>query len=267
MEPGQPSPLQMPSFLQGSYASVHRKANEEGLRCGAQYRLDGTFPPPPQLREVAPGEVMIAEGSVDFQHEREAWRPYLMFRLQEGFWEALDWSGMRDMDERYEAFCRDTAWGALYFALGTTAPRSAERTALRVQALLRFWEPLSSARYLWKTPQDAMTLEELVVAGCDWVLEAWCPEGGESVRARLATAAERMAHASREQSIEAILRQLPRVLSSGRHFKHREPMMDPALQRQYLSTLDPAAFARVSGACTAELLMLLSGWDRQLGRP
>lgn len=266
MEMEAPEPLLMPSFLYGNYASVYLTAYEEGLRCGARYRLDGTFPAPLQMREVSRGEVVIAEGVVDFQHGRETWRPYLMFRLYEGLWEALDHPGSNEADERYEDFCRRTAWGALHVVLAPFAPQSAGRTAIRLQALLSFWASLQTAQYLWKTPGDLMTLDELLGAGYDWAMDAWCPVGDASVRTRLSAAAERMARATREESIEAILRQLPRAFPLGRHLKHRAMMLDPERQRQHVSTLASAAFERVSAACTGELLMMLTIWDRQLGK-
>jgi hypothetical protein len=77
-------------------------------------------------------------------------------------------------------------------------------------------------------------------------------------------AAERMARATPKESIEAILRQMPRALSAARGLKHRDVLSDPAFLRQRLATLEPRAFARVSGACTSDLLGQLYAWDRQL---
>ncbi|MGZ3461199.1 MAG: hypothetical protein ACXU86_22145 [Archangium sp.] len=265
MAPGQPSSLQLPSFLHGIYPSVYQKTRKEGLRCGEQYRKDGSFPAPRQMLEVPPGEVVVAHDVVDFQRERPAWRLYMVSNVKSGLWEALDWPNTFEVDDRYEAFLRETAWGALYFAIARTAPKSAERTALRLQAMLRFWEPLQSVRYLFSSPNAALTLEELMVASCNWAIEAWCPVGGASVRARLEMAAERMARATREDSIEAILQQMPRALSSARNLKHRDIVADPTFQRQRLATLEPQAFERVSGAYTAELIGKLHDWDDELG--
>ncbi|HEX5751912.1 MAG TPA: hypothetical protein VFZ09_37170 [Archangium sp.] len=265
MSPGPSSSLWMPSFLHGAYSSVQRKTRKEGLRCGEQYREDGSFPVPRQMLEVPSGEVVVAHEGVDFQRERPAWRLYLLSNLKQGLWEALDWPGTYEVDDLYEATCRETAWGALYFAMGRTAPMSAERVALRLQAVLRFWEPLQSVRYLFSSPTAALTLEEVMRASCDWAMDAWCPEGDSSVRACLDAAAERMGRASREDSLEAILRQMPRVLTFARGLKHQEVVADPSFQRQRFSLLDPHAFERVSGACTSELLGQVYAWDRQLG--
>jgi hypothetical protein len=177
----------------------------------------------------------------------------------------LDWQNSFQVGDEYEAFCRETAWGALYFTLSQTAPMSAERIALRLQAVLRFWEPLQSARYLFKTLNTVLSLEELMVAACDWAMDAWSPVGATPVRTRLEAATERMARATREDCIEAILRQMPRALVHARGLKHGDVLANPALLRQHLTTLDPAAFERMSAACTSDLLEHLYDWDHQLG--
>ncbi|ATB26723.1 hypothetical protein [Melittangium boletus] len=266
MVPEQMSSLQMPSFLHGMYSTVRQKTRKEGKRCGEQYLKNSSFPSPHQMLEVPLGEVVMVHEVADFHHERPAWRLYLASDVMSGLYESLDWQNVFPVRDAYEAFCRETAWGALYFATSPTGPVSAARTALRLQAVLRFWEPLRSARYLFNTFDAELTLEELLSASCDWAMDAWCPAGEASVHKRLEMAVKRMARATREDSIEAILRQMPRVLSFARGLKHRDVVADPAFQRQRLTALDPLAFEHVSGACTADLLEKLYDWDRQLGK-
>jgi hypothetical protein len=263
MAPEQPTSLQLPSFLHGTFRSVEQKTKREGLRCGERYREDGTFPAPRQMLEVPKGEVVVAHEVVDFQRECPAWRLYMVSHVMG----ALAPPEQRPFPVRhdYEAFFRETAWGALFFATTHMGAVSAERTARRLQAVLRFWEPLQSARYLFNK-LAAQTLEEVMVASCDWAMDAWCPVGDASVRARLEVAAERMARATREDCIEAIFRQMPRALAHAGKLKHRSVLADPAFQRERLATLDPPTFERVSGACTGHLIWLLTCWDRELGR-
>lgn len=265
MAPAQSPSLHLPSFLHGTYSTVQQKTRSEGLRCGEQYRKDGSFPAPRELLDVPRGAVVLSHEVVDFERERPAWRLYMVSNVMSGMYEALNWQNTLQVDDPYEAFCRETAWGALYFATSQDVPRSAERTALRLQAVLRFWEPLQSARYLFKTLGAALTLEELMVASCDWAMDAWCPVGETPVRARLETAAERMARATRGDSLEAILRQMPRALVHARDLKHRDVVADSSFQRERLAALDPPAFERVSGACTSDLLEKLYDWDHELG--
>ncbi|HZI07409.1 MAG TPA: hypothetical protein VEZ71_25550, partial [Archangium sp.] len=248
--------MQLPSFLHGTFPSVHQQTAKEGTQCGEQYLREGTFPLPQQMREVPPGEVVVAHEVVDFQRERPAWRLYMVSNVKNSLYEALAGQNTIPARDAYEVFFRETAWGSLYFAIDPSSPESAERTAMRLQAVLRFWEPLQSVRYLFKNPGTSHTLEELMMASCGWAMEAWCPGGGGSTRARLETAAERMAHATREDCIEAILRQMPRALSVERGLKHRQVLTDPTFQRERLATLDARAFRRVSGACTSDLIGL-----------
>lgn len=264
MSPEQPSFLRMPKFLHGTYAAVHQQARLEGRRCGEQYQKDGSFPAPLNLQELLPSEVVTTHEVADFQREHPAWRLHGVSSVLEGLYEASNWQSPIPVRDAYEAFCRETAWGALYFAISPTGPVSAERTALRLRAVLRFWEPLQSARYIFNTLKTVLSLEELMMASNDWAMEAWCPVSEASVRSRLEMAAERMARATSEDSIEAILRQMPRALAAARCLKHRDVLADPTFLRQRLATLEPRAFARVSGACTSDLLGQLYAWDRQL---
>ena len=264
METTQPSSLQMPSFLHGPFLTVERKALKEGRRHVEQYQKDGSFLAPCELVAVPPGEVVVAHEVVDFYRERPAWRLYMLFKAMSGLCEALDWKNASQVRDAYEAAARETAWGALYFVISREAPKSAERMALRLQALLRFWEPLQSVRYLFNSPNASISLEELMIAAVDWAMDAWCPVGDASVRARLETAAERMAHATKEDCIEAILREMPRALAHASGLKHVGLLSDPAFLRQRFMALTPNAFERVSGAYTSELLARLYAWDRQL---
>jgi hypothetical protein len=265
METEHPASLQMPSFLYGIYPAVHQRAKREGRRCGEQYRKDGSFPPHRELRTIPPGEVVVAHEVADFARERPAWRLYMVSKVLSGLYEAMAWQNGSEVRRAYEEFCRKTAWGALYFALSHGAPMSAERVALRLKAVLRFWEPLDSVRYLFKTLNVVHTLEELMVASCDWAMDAWCPVGEASVRVRLEEAAERMAQATREDCIAAILREMPRAFAYAQNLKHRDVLADPAFLHQRLATLEPALFERMSAACTSDLLAQLIAWDRQLG--
>jgi hypothetical protein len=263
----QSSVLRLPSFLHGTYAFVHQKTRREGHRCSEQYRKSGTFPSPQQMLEIPSGELVLTHGVADFQHERPAWRLYMVSDVMSGLWEALDWQDTFAVGDAYEAFFRETAWGALYFATAQMSPVSAERTALRLQAVLRAWEPLQSVRYLFKTLGATLTLEELMAVSCGWAINAWSPAGDASVsvRTRLQTAVERMARATREDCIEAILRRMPLALSSERSLKHWQVLSNPALQRERLAALDPEEFERVSGARTSDLIGYLHDWDHELG--
>ncbi|WP_224363465.1 hypothetical protein [Hyalangium versicolor] len=265
MKTGQPSSLQLPSFLHGPFLTVQRKVRTEGRRCAEQYQKDGSFPAAREVLAV-PAEVLVLHEVADFQREHPAWRLYLLGGVTDALCEALDWKNSRQVSDLYETFSRETAWGALYYAVSQEAPMSAGRMAARLHAVLRFWEPLHSVRYRFKSLNAELSLEELMMASCDWAMEAWAPLDEASIEKRLAVSATRMAQATRDDSTEAILREMPRALAHARGLKHRERLTDPAFLRHRLSMLEPAAFERVSGAFTAHLLELLYDWDEQLGK-
>lgn len=258
------SHLRMPAFLYGTFMFVARKASREGQRWGEQYRKDGLFPAPRELLDVPPGELVIAHEVADFERERPAWRLYLVSRVMSDVFKVLDYQNTRQVRDGFEAFCRGTAWGALHFAIEPTSPVSASQTALRLRAVGQFWEPLQSVRYLFKRLNAHLTLEELMVASNDWALDAWCALDEGSVRSRLELAAERMARATKGESIEAILREMPRAFTAARGLKHPSTLADPAFLRERLERLSPEAFADVSGACTSDLLGQLYTWEREL---
>jgi hypothetical protein len=265
METVQTTTLQLPSFLHGTYTSIERKAKAEGRRCGKHYQLSGTFPQPHELRTIAPGEVVFTHNVVDFQDDLPAWRLYMVPEVMMSLYD-IDEKNHRQLGKLYETSFRETAWGALYFAISGRAPESAERMALRLQAVVRFWDSLHHGRYLHKKLNTFMNLEELMTAACGWALDAWCPEEGESIRSRFEVASERMTRATHKDCIEAILRQLPHILPFADRNKltHPEVVMDASSWREYLATLDTQAFERISGVQPGSVLQRLYIWDREL---
>lgn len=266
MDTDHASTLQLPSFLHGPSIAIKSKAKAEGRRCAKQYQLSGTLPQPRELRAVAPDEVVFTHNAVDFQAHLPAWRLYMVSEVMMSLYD-VDEKNHRHLGNLYETTFRETAWGALYFALSGRAPESAERMALRLQAVVRFWDSLHHGRYLHKTLNPFMTLEELMTDACGWAMDAWCPEGAASVRSRFEVASERMARATREDCVEAILRRLPRILTfvDRSRVHHPHVVMDPTAWREHLATLEAAEFDRISGVRPGAVLGRLYVWDRELG--
>lgn len=261
-----PPALEIPSFLFGTYASIERSATREGQRCARQYQEDGTIPSPREMAEVKEGEIIITRGVVDLVRERAAWRLYMVASTTDALCGALDWKNAWHLYDLYEAMAGQMAWGALYYAISIIEPMGTERVAVRLERVLRFWEVLDRARYIVRSPSAVLTLDELMTDACGWAVAAWCPEVQGDRRTRIATAASRMARATREDSIEAVLRQLPKVLPLARELEHRDVLADPAVWRARLSALDVESFGRVSAALPANLIECLYSWDKELGR-
>jgi hypothetical protein len=263
----QPSPLYFPAFLHGTSSESQRKARSEGRRYASQYEKDGTFPLPSHLREVQPGEVVLTHTLSDFlTKEQPAWRLHLFFDVLSGLGEDVEGPEWYRLNEAYEAFCLETAWGSLFHAVEPSAPRSAERMAARLGAVLRHWDSLQVPRYLHKKPGGVYTLGELLEEIHGKTLEAWSPGAARPVRGHLEAVVERMARATREECIEAVLRLIPHVLTQPSRLKHREVLGDPALQRERLTTLPPERFERFSSADAFAVYEQLASWDRELGR-
>lgn len=258
--------LQVPACLYGKHAALRQKARKVGLRCGQHYLREGIFPVPRLMREVAPGELILMTEVADFQREQPACRLYMAFDIMHGVIEAVKGQNRLGVRDAYETAFLSTAWAALPFCVDQMGPVSAQRAALRIQSVLRFWEPLDSARYHYKLLGQKLTLEALMEKSCGWAPAAWCPESDAPLRERLALAAERMSRATREESLAAIRRHLPQALPLARNLQHPDTLADPSFQEERLATIDDWSFERISAAHTSHLLWLLYGWDRELGK-
>ena len=257
--------LQLPTFLQGSYLTVENAARAEGLRCSHQYQSHGTFTSPRELGTVSPKDVVFTHSVADLQHHQPAWRLYL---VSEVVTTLCDTKSPRHIDELYEAAFRQTAWGALSFVLSASAPESAARTARRLQAVLNFWSNLEHGRYIHRQLNTFLTRDELLATACGWVLDAWLPAEGGPLHSKFERASQLMARATRDDCVEAILRQLHSLFPLVEMKKLTHPALVTQLGpwREHLSTLDTASFDRISAARPAELLRRLYQWDRQLGQ-
>jgi hypothetical protein len=110
------------------------------------------------------------------------------------------------------------------------------------------------------------TLEELMDSIYRMTLEAWCPGGAASVREHLELMVERMARATREECLEAVLRVMPAVVETDSDLKHCEILRDPAFLRERLHALPPEKFESLSSADKYAVCRLLFAWYRELGR-
>jgi len=264
--PTHPPLLQFPAFLHGTLSEIQRRARSEGRRYARQYKKDDFFPQSSHLREVQPGELVLTHTLSDFLTKgKPAWRLHLFLDVLSGLGEDVEGQEWQQLEEAYEVFCRATAWGSLFHVLEPGAPRSAELMAARLGAVLRHWDPLQLPRYLHKKLGVAYTLGELLEEIYGRTLEAWCP-GVRPVRGHLEAVVERMARATREECIEAVLRLMPHILAQPSRLKHREVLGDPAVQRERLIALLPDQFERFSSADAFAVYEFLASWDRELGR-
>lgn len=265
MENARTALLRMPAFLYGREEEIAAEAAREAERCAEQYRREGSLPLPQGLVEVPAGEVVVVRDVVDFGWGQPRWRLYHLSKVRSGLWEDPPRKDSHLLSELLETLYLGTPWGALYSMLAHRAPQSAEREASRLRAVLRFWEPLQSVRYLYDSPSDPLSWEALLRKECDWVLTAWSPEEGGSLRERLERGAQQMARATREECVEAILRQVPSALAAANPLTHREAFADLELWRERLAAMEPESFLEISSAWTSLLLRKIYRWDKQVG--
>jgi hypothetical protein len=258
--------LEFPAWLYGTTAAILRKARAEGRWWAREYLKTGAFPQPRQMRQVPPGEVLVMhQGGEGFDWNLPRWRVHLFGGVFMDLNEGVPKEERQRMRETFESFCLSTPWGALHYTVSPSPPRSAERVAKRLASVLRFWDVLQGPRYVFR-PGKKYTLEELMEDIYRKTLEAWCPGGPASVREHLALTVERMARATREDCLEAVLRVIPVLVEEDTEFKHREVLSDPDFLRERLSALPPKKFESISSAYKYAVTVQLADWDRELGR-
>lgn len=138
--------------------------------------------------------------------------------------------------------------------------------ANQLASVLRFWEVLQGLRYAFWSYDQKYTLEELLDDIYRMTLKAWCPSGPASVREHLALMVERMARATREDCLEAVLRVIPSVVEVNTGLKHREVLSNPGFLRERLFALPPETVESLSSADKYAVNRQLHAWDRELGR-
>ncbi|PTL80369.1 hypothetical protein [Vitiosangium sp. GDMCC 1.1324] len=257
--------LEFPAILYGSTATILRKVRAEGRWWAREYLKTGVFPQPRQMRQVPPDEVLVVRSAAEFDSARTRWWVHLFGEVFINLDEGVPKEERQRTEEAFESFCLSTPWGALYYAVSPPPPRSAERTASRLASVLRFWDVLQGPRYAFWLGKK-YTLEELMDDIYRKTLEAWCPGGPASIREHMTLTVERMARATREDCLEAVLRLMPVLVEEDTEFKHREVLSDPDFLRERLSALPLKKFESISSAYKYTVTIQLADWDRELGR-
>jgi hypothetical protein len=261
-----PQVLEFPEMLHGSIATIIRKASVEGPWWARQYLETGAFPPPRRMRRVQPGEVLVMHAGAEFGAPGSCWRLHMFGEVSMYLIEGIPREARPRMEEAFEAFCLSTPWGALSLVVPPNPQESARQVANRFAAVLGFWEVLQGLRYAFWSSYQPYSLEELMSDIYHMTLEAWCPGGPVSVREHLTMTVERMARATREECLEAVLRVMPVVVETDKKLKHCAVLRDPGFLRERLFTLPPEKFEEISSADKYAVCGQLYDWYRELGR-
>jgi hypothetical protein len=258
--------LEFPAMLHGSTAAILRKVRAEGQWWARKYLETGVFPQPRRMRQVAPGEVLVMHSGAIFDWGPPRWRMDLFVEVFMVLDEGVPEKERQRTEEAFESFCLSTPWGALYHAVALPPPCSAGRMASRLASVLRFWDVLQGPRYAFWSFDQEYTLEELLEDIYREPLAAWCPGGPASVRERMALMVERMARATREECLEAVLRVMPAVVEMDIDLRHCEVLRDPVFLRERLRALPPETFEEFSSANRYAVSGPLWDWYRELRR-
>ncbi|WP_257460367.1 hypothetical protein [Archangium lipolyticum] len=259
--------LEFPAMLHGPPGTIRREVRAKGQGWAREYLKTGAFTPPRRMLQVPPREPLVMHSAAEFEFMyRSSWRIHMFIDVFMNLNDGVPKEERQRMEETFESFCLGTPWGALYHAVSPPPPRSAERMARRLAALLRFWDVLQGPRYAYRVPDTHHTLDDLMDYIYRKTLEAWCPSGPASVREHMELTVERMSRATREDCMEALLRMIPVLVEVDAEFKHREVLSDPDFLRERLATLSPKDFENLSSAYIYTVTMQLAAWDRQLER-
>jgi hypothetical protein len=259
--------LEFPAMLHGQIGTIRREVRAKGQGWAREYLKTGGFTPPRRMLPVASCEPLVMHSAAEFEFmNRPSWRIHMFIDVFMNLNDSVPKEERQRMEDAFESFCLSTPWGALYHAVSPPPPRSAERMARRLAALLRFWDVLQGLRYAYRVPDTHHALDDLMHSIYRKTLEAWCPEGPASVREHMALTVERMSRATREDCMEALLRMIPVLVEADAEFKHREVLSDSDFLRERLATLSTKDFENLSSAYIYTVTMQLAAWDRQLGR-
>jgi hypothetical protein len=257
--------LEFPAMLYGTTTAIRRKVRTAAQGWAREYLETGAFSQPRRMRQVLPGEVLVMHSAGEFDLGITRWWIHMFISVFTHLDECVPEQDSQRTEDAFESFCLSTPWGAIYHAVAPSPITSAEIVANRLASVLRFWEVLQGPRYAFRFGKK-YTLEELMEDYYRKTLEAWCPGGPTSIREHLAQTVERMARATREECLEAVLRVIPVLVEGDTDLNHHEVLSDPDFLRERLSALPPKRFDSLSSADKYAVAVQLSAWDRELGR-
>jgi hypothetical protein len=265
-------PLLFPEFLYGELSPTQRKMKAETKKWGKLYAKSGDFPEP-KLMPVPPGSIVFWTrsaldlmrwgGSTEIDPEWEkvclrAGRHVPRWHLHHliHFWAEIPLVDDRRetyqaLFKAYEVFVQRYPWGALVIAIAQPLRNPIPVAARRIEALLSFWEPLDTIRYvghdLYPVSLTAFVMEvyrELVVM--------WVDRPTGDAKTDLRTACANMPAASEDEIRARALRSARWFIETWPHLKHRQWLKTPGLLERELERLrieEPDNYADLATLC------------------
>lgn len=267
-----PEPLLFPEFLYGEQAPTRRKMKAEAKKWGKRYAKSGDFPEP-KLMPVPPGSIVVWEQcalefmkwGVSTENDPEWAKVCSRAGRHVPRWHLYHliffWSEIPLVDDRretyrallkaYETFVQRYPWGALVIAMTRPLENPIPVVVRRVDALLSFWDPLDTIRYLGHDLYP-VSLTDFVRRLYQFLLAMWVDQPTGDVRADLRTAITNMPKASESEIHARILRGARWYVETWPHVKHRDWLLQtPGLLERELERVrreDPEGYAELAGS-------------------
>lgn len=265
-----PEPLLFPEFLYGELSPTQRKMKAETKKWGKRYAKSGDFPEP-KLMPVPPGSVVIWERMAldlmkwgvstenDPEWEKVCLRAgrhvprWHLHHLDIFMYEIPRPDGEDHLKirarfrETYESFVCRYPWGALVIAITRPHDNTIPVTTRRIEALLSFWEPLDTIRYvsheLYPVPLAGFVREPYRD-----MLAMWVDKPSGDLRVDFRTTITNMPKASEDEIRARVLRNARWIIETWPHWKHPQWLKSPGLLEGELERLrreDPDIYAEL----------------------
>lgn len=251
-----PEPLLFPAFLYGEQAPTRRKMKAEAKKWGQRFAKGLDFPEP-KLIPVPPGSVVFWDHSavefmkwgVSTENDPEwekvcalrgrlvpRWHLYHLTSLRAEIPtpEGADYMEIRPrLWGTYDDFLYRYPWGAITLAIAKPLYHTIPVATRRIDALLSFWEPLDTIRYV-SYDLYPVSLTDFVTRTYRDTLVMWVDRPSGDIRADLRTAFATMPTASEDEIQGRALRCAHWFIETWPHLNHREWLKSPGFLERAL---------------------------------
>jgi hypothetical protein len=262
-------PLLFPEFLYGELSPTQRKMKAEAKKWGKRYAKSGDFPEP-KLMPIPPGSIvfwnryalefrktgMSTENDPEWAKVWSAAGPNVpRWHLHHlaGFWTDIPTVEYRNevrwpMVKAYETFVQRYPWGALVIAMTRPLDNPIPIATRRFEALLSFWEPLDTIRYV-DVDFYPVSLTDFVLGLYRELVVMWVDRPTGDLRIDLRTVINNMPKASEDEIRSRALRCARWVIETWPYLKHRQWLKTPGLLERKLERLrieEPDVYAELA---------------------
>ncbi len=284
--------LMFPAFMYGDRTTCRRKMKAEAKKWAKCYAEGRPFPEP-KLIPVPPGSIMfidettahwVASGfsftgpnmvtiNKDAGQDglRLQWRPYLLHDLEF----EIEWHPILKLSKeqcfafrrRFIPFVCQYAWGAISAATLGCLHNSFELAIPRIEAVLRFWEPLDTLKYA-DVRARPVSLAEFMKENFEDIVVMWVDQPTGNIRLDLPIAIKRMQTASADKIHERLLERLHEHVEVQTGLAHRDWLKSDGVIESGLETYMktyPDYYRDMAAGNTGEFASFLVTLERLYG--